>query len=125
MDPFMAVVGWGMALAAGSLMTWAVTQVVTGRMVFNPRRLKWSVGAVRLSGLGIGVEALAMATTSLLFGLMGDAMFRSRWVLFIQIFLFLLMTLPVPITQILLEQYNGGRWPFKPPVSQVPPVESA
>jgi hypothetical protein len=121
MDSFIVVSAWFLALMAGAVLFEGIIEVATGRVIINPRRISWSVGEVRVSGLVTAAQGLYGATGALLLILGGRAFVLSAfWLIWLIGLLFL-----TAIPQGLLEQHHNRRWPFKPPVSQVPPVESA
>jgi hypothetical protein len=121
MDPVFVVSAWFLALMAGGALFEGITEVWTGRVIINPRRISWSVGEARVSGLVNVTRGLFGATGALFLGLVGVALFDSAfWFIWFVGVLFL-----APISQGLIEQHHNRRWPFKPPVSQEPPVEPA
>jgi hypothetical protein len=121
MDPEIVVGAWVVGLFAGAAIFEGICEMATGRLLLNPRRINWSVGEARVSGLVTAIQGLVMASGALAFGLMGGAVLVSAlWFIW-----FIGLVLLAPISQGLLEQHRNRRWPFKPPASKTPPVEPA
>jgi hypothetical protein len=115
MEQATVVVAWFAALVSGVFGGLAVSQAVTGRPTTSmiSRRTKWSVGELKVLGLGWAVYWLALAV----FALVGSLNIAAN-----RVVLFLPLTLsPIllggPIFHLLMEQRHNGRWPFKERVS--------
>lgn len=98
-------------------MTVGIIQAVTGRVVWNPRRLNWSVGEAKVMGLGMTAPALFVVVYGLVGGLVlstgGSPNWRGPdWWNYVQLASFVFL-FPFLILMGLLEQHNKRRWPFK------------
>jgi hypothetical protein len=65
-----AIIGWVWCLGmlCGALTAIGVVGAVSGRVLFNPRRIDWSVGEARILGLIWAIQGMALSLI-LLFGM--------------------------------------------------------
>ncbi|TME03492.1 MAG: hypothetical protein E6I53_07255 [Chloroflexi bacterium] len=111
------VSAWVGGIVGGAGVTLGVVQVVTGRMIINPRRWNWSVGEVRILGLVTAAEASILAIYSLVGGLVLSTGPSPNWVApawwYDVVWLIFPAIAAIPISMLLLEQHHQKRWPFE------------
>ena len=107
---------WSSALIGGAMGGLAVSQAVTGRPTIPmvSRRIKWSVGELKILGLGWAIFWTALAVIGLAAGLNIAA---HRIVLFLPLTLWPIL-IGGPIFQLVMEQHHNRLWPFKDRVSR-------
>jgi hypothetical protein len=110
------VSAWAAGFFAGTLFTFGMIEVVTGRMVVNPQRLNWSVGEVRVRGMAFAIGGLLIGTYSLINFLSLLVSWYQIWALPPWWYATQLAWVPIvgiaPMTSLLLEQHHKKRWPF-------------
>jgi hypothetical protein len=122
MQGVLLVSTWLIGIAGGVGVTLGSIGLLTGRVVWTPRRLNWSVGEAKVMGLGLTITALLFAIYGLVGGLVlstgGGPNWRGPdWWNYVQ------LASPVaafgfPTLMLLLEQHNKRRWPFKSSADQ-------
>jgi hypothetical protein len=113
---------WFFALLSGAMGALAVSQAITGlptHPLMTPRTY-WSVGELKVRGLGWTIHWLALATYVLV-GTLWLVTFhtipfgRPGWIPITTLAWLLIISFG-PLFQILMHQRHEQRWPFKRPV---------
>jgi len=107
------VLTWLAGILGGAVAAVGMIELVTGRLVVNPLRRKWSVGEIRIRGLVItpGGLAMAMVCGFVLYTRPGPTWTEPVWWPATP-FIGVLNFLAFGFTPLLLELHHGRIWPF-------------
>jgi hypothetical protein len=110
---------WFGGIVAGVVMTLGTIELSTGRMVVNPRRLKWSVGEVRVYGFISALFGLIVAIYVLVNAIVLSTGPRQNWVgpgwWYDLDWLMYALGIVVATSLLLVEQHHNKQWPFNRP----------